>query len=123
MIKSASGSSFTAADFSADTVIYLTRFDVDLQPQETSQPTASAPPLDEGVILAKPQEDFSFPLTAEDIAEYPKLVSEPFQMQAGPYFVTAAFSNIGAILGAIRTPKPKARCITCRKLAARTAKA
>ena len=107
VIKSASGSGLTAADFGAGTITYLTRFDVHLQPQEISQPTATAPPLNQGVILAKPQADFLFPLTVQDIAEYPKLVSEPFQMQAGPYFMTAAFSNMGSILGAIAPSQTK----------------
>jgi len=105
VVKSASGASLVADDFGDETMTYLTRFDVYLQPQDISQPTATAPALNHGVILAKPQAYFSFPLTAEDIAEYPKLVSQPFQMQAGPYFVTTAFSDIGAILNAIGTPQ------------------
>ena len=107
VIKSASGSGLTSADFGAGTITYLTRFDVHLQPQEISQPTATAPPLNQGVILAKPQAGFLFPLTVQDIAEYPKLVSQPFQMQAGPYFITAAFSNMGSILGAIAPSQTK----------------
>ena len=103
MVKSASGTSLVADDFGRQTITYLTHFDVHLQPQEMSQPTATALPLNQSVVLAEPQPDFSFPLTAEDIAEYPELVSEPFQLQAGPYFITAAFSNIGAILASIDT--------------------
>ena len=122
VVKTASGSSLVADDFGGETITYLTRYDVHLQPQDMSQPTATAPALNQGVILAKPQADFLFPLTAEDIAEYPKLVSQPFHMQAGPYFVTTAFSNIGAILNAIGPPKPKVRCTNCQKLAALTAK-
>lgn len=103
VVKSASGTSLVADDFGRQTITYLTHFDLHLQPQEMSQPTATALPLNQGVVLAEPQPDFSFPLTAEDISEYPELVSEPFQLQAGPYFITAAFSNIGAILAAIDT--------------------
>ena len=105
VIKSISGSSLVADDFGAETITYLTHFDIHLQPQEVSQPTATAPPLNQGVVLAKPQADFSFPLTAEEISEYPELVSEPFQIKAGPYFVTTAFDNMGAILDAIGPPQ------------------
>lgn len=96
VIKSSTGLSLSAADFGPDTITYLTRFDIDLMPQETSKPTATEPPLKDGVILSKPQPDFSFPLTVEEIAEYPKLVSEAYQMQGGSYFITTAFSAIGS---------------------------
>ena len=122
MIKSASGSGLTSADFGAGTITYLTRFDVHLQPQEISQPTATAPPLNQGVILAKPQADFLFPLSVQDIAEYPKLVSEPFQMQAGPYLLPQPLATWALFWAQLPPPKPKVRSINCQKLADRTTK-
>ena len=109
VIKSSANSGLSQADFGADTIRYMTRFDVHLQPQKTSQPTPAEPALKHGVILSKPQPDFSFPLTVAEISEYPKLVSEAYDMPGGPYFVTTAFNAMSsgtAFFGAQEAKSP-----------------